>query len=125
MNRIAYDFTPVGIRPGSADSPKQEKGPETASDFAEALRSAQDDSGVTFSRHATERLKKRNISMSPGQLERLNSGVSRARAKNINESLIMVDNMSFIVNVPHNTVVTAMDSSDEKVFTNIDGAVIN
>ena len=38
----------------------------------------------------------------------------------------MVDQLAFIVNVPSQTVVTAMDSTetDENIFTNINGAVI-
>ena len=39
---------------------------------------------------------------------------------------MIVDQLAFIVNVPNNTVVTAMNQQDaaENVFTNIDGAVI-
>ena len=38
----------------------------------------------------------------------------------------MIDNLAFIVNTPSSTVVTAIDAneSDNKVFSNIDGAVI-
>ncbi|MDE5893818.1 MAG: flagellar protein, partial [Acetatifactor sp.] len=41
-------------------------------------------------------------------------------------SLVIVDELAFIVNVPNSTVVTAMDSKDavNNIFTNIDGAVI-
>ena len=46
--------------------------------------------------------------------------------KGIKDSLILVDQLAFIVNVPSSTVVTAMDQTENKsnVFTNIDGAVI-
>ena len=39
---------------------------------------------------------------------------------------MIVDSLAFIVNVPNQTVVTAMDSTqtDENIFTNINGAVI-
>ena len=42
------------------------------------------------------------------------------------DSLVIVDDLAFIVNVPNKTVVTAMDSreTEENVFTNINGAVI-
>jgi flagellar operon protein len=66
------------------------------------------------------------MNLTQEQMERLNSGVEQAREKNIKESLILVDNMSFIVNVKNNTVVTALNGEDEQnVFTNIDGAVIS
>lgn len=79
---------------------------------------------VKFSKHATERLNSRQIELSDGQIDRLNEGVNRARTKNINESLVMMDNLAFIVNVKNNTVVTALESDADSVFTNIDGAVI-
>ena len=81
---------------------------------------------LKFSKHAENRLNDRNIKLSEEQLSRLNSGAMKASEKGINESLVMVDSLAFIVNVPNNTVITAMDSTDsnENVYTNIDGAVI-
>ena len=83
-------------------------------------------SEVKFSKHAASRLADRNIELSKEQVERLNLGMARAGAKGINESLVIVDSLAFIVNVPNQTIVTAMDSTqtDENVFTNINGAVI-
>ena len=48
-----------------------------------------------------------------------------AAQKGIQESLVVVDELAFIVNIPNKTVITAMDRSDtaDNVFTNIDGAV--
>ncbi len=80
---------------------------------------------VKFSKHANQRLESRNINLSKEQMTRLNEGVSKARDKSINESLVMMDNLAFIVNIKNNTVVTALESNeDSNVFTNIDGAVI-
>lgn len=79
---------------------------------------------VRFSKHANQRLESRNITLSKEQMERLNYGVSRARDKSINESLVMMDDLAFIVNVKNNTVVTALEQDEDSVFTNIDGAVI-
>lgn len=82
--------------------------------------------GVTFSKHANARLASRNINLDNEQLDRLNKGVMQAKEKSINESLVMMDNIAFIVNIKNNTVITAMDpeKNDSNVFTNIDGAVI-
>ena len=80
---------------------------------------------VKFSKHTNQRLENRNIELSEDQLERLNQGVGQARTKQIQESLVMMDNLAFIVNVKNNTVVTAMEQGESgQVFTNIDGAVI-
>lgn len=54
---------------------------------------------VKFSKHANQRLENRNIELSKDQLERLNQGVGQARTKQIQESLVMMDNLAFIVNV--------------------------
>ena len=60
------------------------------------------------------------------QKERLQAGTAKASQKGIRESLVLVDQLAFIVNIPNNTVVTAMqqNETDENIFTNIDGAVI-
>ena len=81
---------------------------------------------VKFSKHAANRLVDRNIELTKDQVERLNLGTAKAGAKGINESLVLVDSLAFIVNIPKNTVITAMEQTetDENVFTNIDGAVI-
>ena len=81
---------------------------------------------VKFSKHAAGRLSDRNIELTDNQMERLNEGAARAGQKGIRESLVIVDGLAFIVNIPNNTVVTAMNQTDatENVFTNIDGAVI-
>ena len=80
--------------------------------------------GLTFSKHANQRLVSRNIDLSKEQINRLNDGARKAQEKGIKESLVMVDDMAFIVNITNNTVVTALGESDSKVVTNIDGAVI-
>jgi len=81
---------------------------------------------LKFSKHALGRLTDRNIELDSDQLERLSQGAAKARQKGIRDSLVIVDRLAFIVNVPNQTVVTAMDSTetDENVFTNINGAVI-
>lgn len=81
---------------------------------------------LRFSKHAVNRLTDRNIELSEEQLTRLNDGSRKASEKGIQESLVLVDSYAFIVNVPSNTVITAMDQTEtnENVFTNIDGAVI-
>lgn len=84
------------------------------------------ESGLKFSKHAAGRLEERNIELSETQLERLQEGTVKAGEKGINESLVLMDQFAFIVNIPGNTVITAMDQTetDQNIFTNIDGAVI-
>lgn len=94
-----------------------------AKSFQEILDSVRNNE-LVFSKHANERLLSRNIDLSDSQLERLQNGTRRAGEKGIKESLVVVDNLAFIVNVRNNTVITAVNEKDDKIFTNIDGAVI-
>lgn len=96
--------------------------------FQEILESSQAraEGKVKFSKHAAGRLADRNIELTSSQMERLQEGTQKAQQKGIRESLVIVDQLAFIVNVPNQTVVTAMSQNEtaENVFTNIDGAVI-
>ena len=82
--------------------------------------------GLKFSKHASVRLEQRGIQLTQGQMDRLTDGTIKAGQKGIKDSLVIVDELAFIVNVPNQMVVTAMDSTetDTNIFTNIDGAVI-
>lgn len=81
---------------------------------------------VKFSNHATQRMNYRNIKLDAAQNLRLEEAVSKAADKGLKDSLILLDNNAFIVNIPNKTVVTVVDQTNLKdnVFTNIDGAVI-
>lgn len=80
---------------------------------------------LKFSKHATNRLVDRNITLSDNQISRLSDGARKASEKGIQDSLVVVDEFAFIVNIPNKTVITAMEKAEtnENVFTNIDGAV--
>lgn len=82
--------------------------------------------GLKFSKHAELRLQARNINLTQAQKERMNQAVAKAESKGVKDSLVLMDNMAFVVNVRNKTVITAANSNELKdnVFTNIDGAVI-
>lgn len=88
-------------------------------------KEAEQVTGLKFSKHANQRLSDRNIDLTQNQLERLEEGTRKAKEKGINESLVMIDDLAFIVNIKNNTVVTAVNQEKENIFTNIDGAVIS
>lgn len=94
--------------------------------FEEILQRTQEDGEVKFSKHAANRLNDRNIELTEEQLERLNDGTKKAGDKGIKESLVLIDELAFIVNTKSNTVITAFVQGEtkENIFTNIDGAVI-
>jgi flagellar operon protein len=81
---------------------------------------------LKFSKHALQRLESRNIQLNDADLSSLEEAVDLAGQKGAQESLVMLRDLAFIVNVPNKTVVTALDgrSAGGNVFTNIDSAVI-
>lgn len=91
--------------------------------FQEILSSKQKE--LKFSKHANDRLSSRNIDLSKEQLERLENGANKAREKGIKESLVMIDDIAFVVNLKNNVVITALGNTEDAVFTNIDGAVFS
>jgi flagellar operon protein len=81
---------------------------------------------IKFSKHAELRLQSRNISLTQAQKDKMKEAVARAESKGVRDSLVLMDNLAFVVNVKNRTVITAANSNElkENVFTNIDGAVI-
>ena len=102
-------------------------GTETKKSFADVLsETLNQSSDVNFSKHAVKRAMEHNIELTDESISRLNEGVRIAEEKNLEEPLILVGSTAFLVNIPNNTVITAVDSGNMKgnVFTNIDGTVI-
>lgn len=131
MNQIQNQFTSIQQVQAEYLKGTEKKKTQTEQSFGDVLAAAQEaklakDTGLKFSKHAAMRLADRKISLTDEQNLRLEEGVTKASEKGINESLVLVDSLAFIVNVPNKTVVTAIDQkeSDNNIFTNIDGAVI-
>jgi len=80
---------------------------------------------VKFSKHAKKRIDSRNIQLGEKEFDKLISGLEKAEKKGSKDSLIMVDNVAYVVSVENKTVITAIDDQNVKdnVFTNIDSAV--
>ncbi len=81
---------------------------------------------LRFSAHAQTRLQSRHIDLQPAHIQRLQSAIGRAAGKGSKDSLVLMDDMAFVVSVTNRTVVTVVDkdSLKQNVFTNIDSAVI-
>ncbi len=126
MNNIVNQFSSIEqLTDQYLNKNKTKNNSNDGLSFEEVLKQKQQ-TGLKFSKHASARLDQRNINLSKDQSLRLEKGVSAAENKGVNESLVLVDDLAFIVNVPNRTVVTAMDQAEtnSNVFTNIDGAVI-
>ena len=131
MNKISNQFASIEQVTDRylSRSSAQTAGSAHGLSFEEIFKQKQEvseSSELRFSKHAQGRLNDRHIDLSEEQSERLESGVMKASEKGIKESLVLLDSLAFIVNVPNRTVVTAMEQSESKdnIFTNIDGAII-
>lgn len=95
---------------------------DSGSNFAETLSKVQD---VRFSNHAQKRLEKRDIALNDDSVQRLSDAIDKAEKRGGKSSLVMMDDLAFIVNVPDRLVVTALDANHrgEGVFTQIDSVV--
>lgn len=104
----------VGPRPSAASA---------GEGFAQALARAR---GLRFSNHAQRRLESRRITLGDEGLARLVQAVERAERRGGRESLVLMGDLAFIVNVPERVVVTALDARHrgEGVFTQIDSVVL-
>ncbi len=127
MNNTPLNKIPSSLPiPNRIGSGKAINKPVKGMSFHDILREKQ--SGITselkFSKHANERLASRNIDLTDDQYRRLETGARKANEKGIKESLVMVDNLAFVVSIKNNTVITAVNEGEERIFTNIDGAVI-
>lgn len=82
--------------------------------------------GFKLSNHAATRIRSREIPWSTELEQRVKQGMDSAQAKGSREALILAGDVAIIANVPSRTVITAMESGSlkERVFTNIDSAVL-
>ncbi len=90
--------------------------------FEAELESAE----IHLSKHAQKRLEARAIELSPMDRSKLAGAMSSLEQKGARDSLVLMDDLAFIVNVPSRTVVTALgrDQMKEQIFTNIDSTML-
>ena len=124
INGVRLPFVPAGcikeINKQLPFVPKKDGKTEFSSIFQEEVDK------LRFSAHAKARISSREIDLGENDLNRLNNAVERAKSKGARESLIMMDDNAFIVNMKSNTVITAVSKNqlETSVITNIDSAVI-
>lgn len=118
INGIKVPFVPV-IKP---EHPVN-KVVEGKNSFDSIFRKEVDN--LKFSNHASKRIESRELQLSSNDMTKLQDAVNKAESKGSKDSLVMMDNRAFIVNIPNKTVITAVDveQSNENIFTNIDSVV--
>ena len=124
LNRIQHT---VPVQPGSGKIHLPGKSPAAGSSFKSVFdEKLRESAQIKFSAHAQERLRSRNISLDQTSFNRLEQGMQQLMQKGGRESLILLDQSAFLVNVQNRTVITAIgnESLKNNVFTNIDSAII-
>ena len=120
INGISVPFIPIvqndGLSKGTLDR-------SNAASFDTIFQ--QELEKVKFSNHAMKRLELRNIHLGSEEINKINSAVDKAELKGSKDSLVMMRDTAFIVNIPNRTVITALQvgEDNENVFTNIDSVV--
>ncbi len=111
-----------GASAASAATVRTTAKPAATASFASELQQAE----LRFSNHAQKRLEKRDIALSSDDIARLSLAVDSAAKRGGKDSLVLMDDMAFVVNVRDRLVVTAVDakSRGEGVFTQIDSVVL-
>ena len=81
---------------------------------------------LEFSKHAHNRLFSRGLTLGEDKINAIADAVDKAEVKGSKETLILDDDMAFVVSVPNRTVITDFDKEKlrEGVVTSIDSAVI-
>ncbi|MBQ9377271.1 MAG: flagellar protein [Schwartzia sp.] len=123
-NRIYWPSRPI-LPVGERSVNRAEVIGKQSPAFADLLKS-QSGKQVSFSQHALQRLRDRQINLGEQELAKLDDTVERMADKGARESLIYMNDIALIVSVANRTVITAMDgpSAKENIFTNIDSAAI-
>ncbi|MBP9680380.1 MAG: hypothetical protein KBD76_03155 [Bacteriovorax sp.] len=107
--------------------------PGEVSEFKELLESTIDQSvtsqptkGLHLSSHAMRRLQERNLSLDKEEYAKLQTAIDKLKTKGGQDSLVITGKAAYIIDVPKNTIVTAIDkdSIGENVFTKIDSTIL-
>lgn len=124
--RLQQTITPVNTIASNLIKNSQSQVKKNATPFDSIL--TKEMNGVSFSQHALERMKSRNIKLGQVELTKLNDAVEKAAQKGAKESLVFLssNNLALVVSVKNRIVITAMDgvNNQDNIFTNIDSAVI-
>ena len=122
MNRVTIQHIPYHppIQPAAKPVVQASK-----HSFIDHLKQASEQH-LKISKHASERLTERNISISEGEWQQITEKVFEAKDKGVNQPLVLLDQAALVVSAKNATVITALDRAEAKqqLFTNIDGTIV-
>lgn len=94
--------------------------------FASVFGKVQQQSGLTFSRHAEQRLNSWGKNLEPEKVSRLGDAMNLAVEKGAKTTLVLMNDLAFVVAPQSRTVVTVIpeDRMKGSIFTSIDSTVL-
>ena len=94
-------------------------------DFQKILQeSLVKDEKIKISQHAKQRMLERNIKLKESDMNTLNQAMNNLEQKGARESLMLYKDLALIASVNNRTIITALQSDEMEIVTNIDSAVI-
>ena len=123
MNRVNIQHIPY--HPPIKPIAKQNTEQVSKQSFMDNLKKATGDE-LKISKHASERLNERNISITDREWQQISEKVFEAKNKGVKQPLVLLDQAALIVSAKNATVITALDRNEAKqqLFTNIDGTIL-
>ncbi|WP_353892093.1 TIGR02530 family flagellar biosynthesis protein [Proteinivorax hydrogeniformans] len=105
--------------------PKQLQETKSQSSFNDLFQKQLKDN-IKVSKHAKNRIQSRDIKIDSKVAKKLDEAMEILQQKGSKDSLLIVNNVAYVVNPQSKTVITAVDEQNlkEKVFTNIDSAML-
>ncbi|BAK17412.1 hypothetical protein SSIL_2989 [Solibacillus silvestris StLB046] len=123
MNRVNIQHIPY--HPPIKPLVKQNTDQVSKQSFMDHLKQATGEE-LKISKHASERLNERNISITDREWQQISEKVFEAKNKGVKQPLVLLDQAALIVSAKNATVITALDRNEAKqqLFTNIDGTIL-
>lgn len=120
-------FTPEPIVRKTGPSIERPGKTKNAVEFQSVLlKELAGNQAIKISAHAQKRMQERNIHLDDNDMANITRAVNQVGVKGVKESLLLYGELAMVASVTNKTIVTAMHRDDavNKIFTNIDGAII-
>ncbi|MCX6152993.1 MAG: flagellar protein [Candidatus Kapabacteria bacterium] len=123
IDGIRLPFVPAG---GISELKRNNNAPKTTvnqGSFSDVFK--QEISKLKFSGHAQTRMISRDISLNPDELIKLENAVQQAENKGSEQTLALMNDKAFIINIPNRTIITAVNQGqlESNIITDIDSVV--
>lgn len=104
---------------------KVQRNPQLDNSFNSILKEKiEEKSAVKLSTHAEKRLMERQIHLHKGDMNKLTDAIDKLEEKGAKESLMIYKDMAFIASIKNRTIITAMESENLDIVTNIDSTIM-